>query len=166
MPIRRGLRDVAQRGRAEAVEISVCAGHTASAHVAVVAFKAGGFARPDLGHSNGVKAVIGLELAAVATAALGFAVKQLHARCGRLWQGGAIAQEGVKGRAVGAPFKGDEGGHGIGDVVKFDWGVRADDVVKCSAIGRNGGDTLRQNVPSAAGAGQLAEAHGLANIVF
>ena len=78
MPIGRGFGNIAQRRGAELIGVLGIAGHAHPAFIAGMAFEAGGFARANLRHGNGMKAVIGLKLSRMAGAAFRFAIKQFH----------------------------------------------------------------------------------------
>ena len=166
MAVRPGIWQVAQGRCAKAVEVGVIAGDARAARVAVVPFEPRGLAGADLGHGDGVIAVVGLELSCMAAVALRLAVEQGQPGSGVGGQGASGSQETVKRAIVAAPFEGDEIGDHVGDVMELDLCAAAKDYIEPGAVVRDGLDPFCKDIPRTTGAGQKALPHGLCDVVF
>ena len=164
-----GRGDIAQRRRAKRIGVFGPVGHPHPPDIAGMAFETLGLARPDLRFAHRMEALIGLEAAGMAGRTPRRTIEQLHPgqRLGR--HCGAVAQIGVKGRVIGAPFKGNEGGDGVGHIGEMDRAPGGDFRSERGKLRLIRGDRRhagRQNVPSPAFGGDQARANGSRHIVF
>ena len=117
MEIGRGERDIAQRRRAEAIEVARDAGRLIAAAVVAALVDAGA----DLGHGERVKLEVAEERAAVAGNAAALAVEEQRAFLRRPADGAGIAREiAVPRRLAGDESRGLKVADGIGEVAHSD----------------------------------------------
>ena len=162
--IRPGDRNVSQRRGAEAIAVFGIAGHRDAATVGITA---GLFSGTQLGQADGVKRMVGLERAGMATGAVSLAIEHLHPRdLLRVQRVRVAPQVAVKGAVDRLEFIGLEFRKGAGHIGEMQLSPRRQKAGEAVGIGGNRLDPLAQQIPDTALTTEPLVARSQGNGVF